>query len=152
MHNRFFPFSLLMALMLALACNEKPGGQPGQEQSPADADSLITTESGLKYAILKEGSGDPAGEGNIIIVHYIGWLENGQKFDSSRDRNEPYRFTLGQGEVIPGWDEGIAGMKVGEVRKLVIPPALAYGEQGFPGGVIGPNATLIFDVELLGVK
>lgn len=152
MHNRFSTIWLMMALILIIACNEKPGVQTGQEQPAAEPDSLIALESGLKYAILKEGVGDSASDGKIIIVHYSGWLENGLKFDSSRDRNEPFRFTLGRGEVIQGWDQGIAGMKVGEIRKLVIPPSLAYKERGFPGGVIGPNATLIFEIELLGVK
>ncbi|NCS64560.1 MAG: peptidylprolyl isomerase [Hydrogenophilales bacterium CG03_land_8_20_14_0_80_62_28] len=96
------------------------------------------------------GEGDMAEAGCTVSVHYTGWLENGAKFDSSKDRNEPFDFPLGRGHVIPGWDQGVAGMKVGGSRKLTIPPHLGYGERG-AGGVIPPNATLIFDVELLAV-
>jgi FKBP-type peptidyl-prolyl cis-trans isomerase len=114
-----------------------------------DEKKFKTTESGLKYAVIKEGKGAEAKQGPVK-VHYTGWLQsNGEKFDSSRDRKEPFTFELGAGQVIKGWDEGVKGMKVGEKRQLVIPPALAYGAQGI--GPIPPNATLIFDVELLGV-
>jgi peptidylprolyl isomerase len=106
------------------------------------------TASGLKYAILKPGSG-PAAKHQPVFVHYTGWLKDGTKFDSSRDRGEPFEFTLGHGQVIPGWDEGVAGMKVGEQRQLVVPPALGYGASGTPDGTIPPNSTLIFDVELI---
>jgi peptidylprolyl isomerase len=108
-----------------------------------------TLPSGVKYAVLKEGSG-PEAEHNEVFVHYTGWLEsNKEKFDSSVERGEPLPFTLGHGGVIPGWQEGIKGMKVGEQRQLVIPPDMAYGAEGTPGGPIPPNATLIFDVELM---
>jgi len=117
---------------------------------PAPAD-LITAPSGLKYQDLKVGSGDEAKTGDTVSVHYTGWLEDGTKFDSSLDRNQPFEFTLGAGRVIPGWEEGVVGMKVGGKRKLVIPPALAYGASG-SSGVIPPNATLTFEVEPLEIK
>ncbi|MEW5967038.1 MAG: FKBP-type peptidyl-prolyl cis-trans isomerase [Pseudomonadota bacterium] len=97
------------------------------------------------------GSGDTARAGQSVLVHYTGWLTDGSKFDSSVDRNDPFDFRLGMGHVIPGWDQGVAGMQVGGKRKLTIPPALAYGSRG-AGGVIPPNATLVFEVELLGVN
>jgi FKBP-type peptidyl-prolyl cis-trans isomerase FkpA len=105
----------------------------------------------LKYEDLKEGNGDEAKKGNTVEVHYTGWLTNGKKFDSSVDRGQPFSFKLGDGKVIKGWDEGVAGMKVGGKRKLTIPPELGYGARG-AGGVIPPNATLVFEVELLKVK
>lgn len=114
-------------------------------------DSMSKTPSGLYVQEVAPGSGDSAQAGRTVSVHYTGWLADGTKFDSSRDRNEPIQFTLGRGEVIQGWDEGVAGMKVGGRRKLVIPPALGYGAQG-AGGVIPPNAVLVFDVELVGVR
>jgi FKBP-type peptidyl-prolyl cis-trans isomerase len=109
------------------------------------------TVSGLEYWDIKVGTGPTAVRGQMVKVHYTGWLTNGKKFDSSVDRAEPFTFTLGQGQVIKGWDEGVAGMKVGGKRQLRIPPELGYGDRG-AGGVIPPNATLIFDVELLGVR
>ncbi len=108
------------------------------------------SDSGLKYQDLVEGEGVPAGPGQRVSVHYTGWLEDGSKFDSSVDRDEPFQFALGRGMVIRGWDEGVAGMKVGGKRRLVIPPHLGYGAQG-AGGVIPPNATLVFEVELLDI-
>ncbi|MCB1774403.1 MAG: FKBP-type peptidyl-prolyl cis-trans isomerase, partial [Gammaproteobacteria bacterium] len=100
------------------------------------------TDSGLKYEDLVEGDGDVAAAGQMVSVHYTGWLTNGTKFDSSVDRNDPFSFPLGAGRVIRGWDEGVAGMKIGGKRKLTIPPQLGYGAQG-AGGVIPPNATLV---------
>ena len=97
------------------------------------------------------GNGATAQAGQSVIVHYTGWLTSGQKFDSSVDRNDPFDFRLGAGQVIPGWDQGVAGMQVGGKRKLTIPPDLAYGSRG-AGGVIPPNATLVFEVELLAVR
>lgn len=116
--------------------------------------SRSTTPSGLVIEELSIGTGAEARPGGNVSVHYTGWLlyggEKGRKFDSSRDRNEPFDFPLGAGHVIKGWDEGVAGMKVGGNRRLTIPPELGYGARG-AGGVIPPNATLIFEVELLGV-
>jgi FKBP-type peptidyl-prolyl cis-trans isomerase len=112
--------------------------------------SETVTPSGLKIEELSEGSGATAEAGQTVSVHYTGWLENGSKFDSSKDRNEPFQFRLGGGMVIKGWDEGVAGMKVGGSRKLTLPPELGYGARG-AGGVIPPNATLIFEVELLDI-
>lgn len=116
---------------------------------------VVTTPSGLKYTDSKVGTGIEATKGKGVSVHYTGWLNNkgekGEKFDSSVDRGSPFQFTLGVGMVIPGWDEGVAGMKIGGKRTLMIPSKLGYGEMG-AGGVIPPNADLIFDVELLGVK
>ena len=112
--------------------------------------SIITTDSGLQYADLQVGDGAEATPGQTVTVHYTGWLTDGKKFDSSKDRNDPFAFVLGGGMVIRGWDEGVAGMKVGGKRKLVIPPELGYGARG-AGGVIPPNATLVFEVELLDV-
>ena len=109
------------------------------------------SDSGLKYEDLVEGDGAEAAAGQQVVVHYTGWLTDGRKFDSSRDRNDPFDFTLGKGQVIPGWDEGVAGMKVGGTRRLTIPPHLGYGARG-AGGVIPPNATLVFEVELLDVR
>jgi FKBP-type peptidyl-prolyl cis-trans isomerase len=100
---------------------------------------------------LTVGNGPTAAAGQSVSVHYTGWLTNGQKFDSSVDRNDPFEFNLGMGQVIPGWDQGVAGMQVGGKRKLTIPPDLAYGARG-AGGVIPPNATLVFEVELLGIR
>jgi FKBP-type peptidyl-prolyl cis-trans isomerase len=107
-----------------------------------------TTRSGLKYTILKTGTGAKPKPGQEVFVHYTGTLTNGKKFDSSRDKGTPFSFKVGAGQVIPGWDEALSTMKVGERRKLTIPPKLGYGAAG-AGGVIPPNATLIFDVELL---
>jgi FKBP-type peptidyl-prolyl cis-trans isomerase FkpA len=110
----------------------------------------VTTESGLQYEDITVGDGAEAKAGNNVTVHYTGWLTDGQKFDSSKDRNSPFQFSLGAGMVIRGWDEGVQGMKIGGVRRLTIPAALGYGARG-AGGVIPPNATLVFEVELLGV-
>lgn len=111
----------------------------------------VTTTSGLKYDVIQPGNGTQATAGKVVSVHYTGWLEDGSKFDSSRDRGQPFEFVLGRGQVIKGWDEGVAGMKVGEKRKLYIPSDLGYGTRGVPG-VIPPKSTLIFEVELLDVK
>src|SRR5712692_10018190 len=136
---------------------EKPVAAAGKTAGSAEAKTTSTTTkmatlpSGLKYVDLKVGKGASPKPGQTVVVHYTGTLQDGTKFDSSRDRNEPFSFPLGQGKVIPGWDEGIATMKPGGRRKLVIPPDLAYGANGQPPS-IPPNATLNFDVELLRVE
>ena len=112
--------------------------------------SITTTESGLQIEEIKLGDGDSATAGQFVSVHYTGWLTDGTQFDSSKTRNEPFDFPLGQRNVIAGWDEGVQGMRVGGVRKLTIPPQLGYGARG-AGGVIPPNATLVFEVELLDI-
>lgn len=111
----------------------------------------LTSASGLVYEDIIEGSGTSAQAGQQVSVHYTGWLVDGTKFDSSKDRNDPFNFKLGAGSVIKGWDEGVQGMQRGGVRKLTIPPQLGYGPRG-AGGVIPPNATLIFEVELLEIS
>jgi FKBP-type peptidyl-prolyl cis-trans isomerase FkpA len=117
-------------------------------QSQESTMAEITTPSGLVYEDINLGEGEAASAGQQVSVHYTGWLTDGTKFDSSKDRNDPFDFPLGAGHVIRGWDEGVQGMKVGGVRKLTIPPQLGYGARG-AGGVIPPNATLVFEVELL---
>src|SRR5262245_66656482 len=114
-------------------------------------DEVVQTASGLGYVDLVEGKGARPATGDSVSVHYTGWLKDGTKFDSSRDRGAPFVFPLGRGRVIRGWDEGVASMRVGGTRKLIIPAHLGYGERG-AGGVIPPGATLVFGVELLGLN
>jgi FKBP-type peptidyl-prolyl cis-trans isomerase len=150
---------LLVFLILAgpLAC----GGSPDRDKTAesagfsatlgVDTTALTKTPSGLRYQDVTQGEGAEATADRTVSVHYTGWLPNGEKFDSSRDRDQPFSFTLGAGQVIAGWDEGVAGMKVGGRRKLVIPADLGYGTAGAPPA-IPPGATLVFDVELLDVR
>ncbi len=125
-------------------------GGSGMSSPPTPVGQSTKTASGLEYVTIKDGEGVPAKSGQTVTIHYVGTLENGNKFDSSRDKGKPFETQIGVGAVIPGWDEGVPGMKVGEQRKLIIPPGLAYGNQTKKS--IPPNSTLIFVVELLGVK
>ena len=148
----------LSALLLA-ACLAGPAAS-AQGQKPQDAEAKekksmtepkeVTTSTGLRYVDQKVGEGQEAKAGDVVEVHYTGWLTNGTKFDSSVDRNQPFTFKLGEGQVIKGWDQGVAGMRLGGKRKLTVPPNLAYGSAAY--GPIPGNSTLMFDVELLGVK
>jgi len=122
-----------------------------QEQQKSEANPTSYDIQGMKIEVLKEGSGEAAKSGDLVTVNYVGTLTNGTKFDSSLDRNQPFQFTLGQNRVIQGWELGVAGMKVGEKRKLTIPPELGYGAQG-AGSVIPPNATLIFEIDMLSIN
>ena len=140
--------TLLFTLMIIMVTS----GCAGSEDTlmPADDDpSVITTASGLRFQDLEMGGGEPATEGDTVIVHYTGWLTDGTKFDSSVDRDQPFSFTIGEGKVIQGWEEGVAGMRIGGIRKLIIPPELAYGDRVIGNGLIPANSTLIFEVELL---
>jgi FKBP-type peptidyl-prolyl cis-trans isomerase len=121
----------------------------GEETNPMD-EQIVQTATGLGYVDLVEGTGAKAASGDSVTVHYTGWLKDGSKFDSSVDRGQPFAFALGRGRVIKGWDEGVATMKVGGKRRLIIPAHLGYGDRG-AAGVIPPGATLVFEVELLGI-
>lgn len=137
---------LIVTFCLMLILMGCPSKNTSESTPSTGGDSM-----GLKIEVLKEGTGPAATKGKRVSVHYTGWLTNGTEFDSSRGRNQPFEFQLGAGEVIPGWDQGVAQMKVGEKRKLTIPPELGYGARG-AGNVIPPNSTLVFEVELLGVN
>ena len=154
------PFAVAYSLGLGLvvlisACAKKEDAPVSNKPAPVPATAVpalpVAEVTELKMEDIKVGTGAVAETGKSVKVHYTGWLTNGTKFDSSKDRNEPFTFQLGANQVIKGWDQGVAGMKVGGVRKLTIPPNLGYGARG-AGGVIPPNATLVFEVELLGVQ
>ena len=136
--------ALTSVILLAAGCQNSTAGGPAVQKE-------VTTPSGLKYIDRKEGSGPMPKAGQKVTVHYTGWLKDGTKFDSSVDRGQPFSFILGQGKVIQGWDEGVATMRVGGQRRLIIPPNLAYGARGAPPA-IPPNAELTFDVELLQIQ
>jgi FKBP-type peptidyl-prolyl cis-trans isomerase len=144
---------LLLAACRADAPRDRAAGGGGDfaVELAVDTAALTRMPSGLRYQDVAVGSGEEAREGRTAVVHYTGWLPDGKKFDSSRDRGEPFSFPLGAGQVIAGWDQGVTGMKVGGRRKLVIPPELGYGAAGAPPD-IPPNSILVFDVELLGVQ
>jgi FKBP-type peptidyl-prolyl cis-trans isomerase FkpA len=142
--GRAAALALALALLLLAGCAQPQAAAPG-------GGTVVTTPSGLKIEDEVVGTGAEARAGQQATVHYTGWLTDGKKFDSSKDRGQPFTFPLGGGQVIKGWDEGVIGMRVGGKRKLTIPPELGYGARG-AGGVIPPNATLIFEVELLDVK
>jgi FKBP-type peptidyl-prolyl cis-trans isomerase len=153
----FLNVTLVAAAALgALACGSEPESSPpilieATATAPSlDLEAMTQLASGLRYLDLVVGDGAEAVSGQPVTVHYAGWLLDGEKFDASVDRGETFSFPLGAGRVIPGWDEGVAGMRVGGHRRLVIPPELGYGERGSPP-VIPPNATLVFDVQLFGV-
>jgi FKBP-type peptidyl-prolyl cis-trans isomerase len=142
---------LTASLLRAQTSTQRSATVPNTKAPTKVTGEGVKTASGLQYWDIKVGTGQEAKDGDHVKVHYTGWLTSGKKFDSSVDAHQPFELTLGQGEVIKGWDEGIAGMKVGGKRQLRIPPDLAYGAKGYPG-VIPPNATLIFDVQLLSIK
>jgi FKBP-type peptidyl-prolyl cis-trans isomerase len=146
--QRFVMLAVALTLITAVAVLSQQTAGPGPTRVEGRG---TTTRSGLTYWDIVVGTGATAVSGRPVRVHYTGWLTDGKKFDSSVDRGQPFQFPLGGGQVIRGWDEGVAGMKVGGKRQLRIPPALGYGARG-AGGVIPPNATLIFDVELLEVR
>ncbi|WP_017301062.1 FKBP-type peptidyl-prolyl cis-trans isomerase [Nodosilinea nodulosa] len=136
------------SLQLAQAAADLAPDVTPEATAPMTEETLVTTDSGLQYVDVVEGTGAMPQPGQRVTVHYTGTLEDGTKFDSSRDRGRPFSFQIGVGQVIKGWDEGVGTMRVGGQRKLIIPPELGYGSRG-AGGVIPPNATLLFDVELL---
>src|ERR1700689_1084725 len=148
-----------MILIAAVAVAQTAPAKPKVKVVPPNTNAPtrvtgdgVKTDSGLQYWEIRVGNGEVAKEGSHVRVHYTGWLTTGKKFDSSVDAGKPFDFTIGNGEVIKGWEEGIMGMRVGGKRQLRIPPALGYGADGTPDGAIPPNSNLIFDVQLLGVQ
>jgi FKBP-type peptidyl-prolyl cis-trans isomerase FkpA len=143
---------LVLTVVSLVAQTARKSATPNTNAPTKVTGDGVKTPSGLIYWDIRVGNGEVAKEGSHVRVHYTGWLTNGKKFDSSVDAGKPFDFTIGNGEVIKGWEEGVAGMRVGGKRQLRIPPDLGYGAEGTPGGPIPPNATLIFDVQLLGVQ
>ncbi len=144
------PALLLAAIALVLSACGDDGEAPAENGGDVTGET-VTTDSGLQYIDIEVGTGEAPQAGQTVVVHYTGWLTDETKFDSSLDRGTPFSFVLGVGQVIPGWEEGLATMKVGGQRRLIIRRVLAYGERG-AGATIPPNATLIFDVELLEIR
>ncbi len=161
--RRIFATAVIVLVALAVSVSgqtpatQTPTHKPAQPVRPnTNAPTKVTgdgvkTDSGLQYWDIRVGTGAVAKAGDHVKVHYTGWLTTGKKFDSSVDARQPFDFTIGKGDVIKGWEEGVAGMKVGGKRQLRIPPELGYGAAGTPGGPIPPNATLIFDIQLLSI-
>ncbi len=154
MAKYFAAIAVVLAMMAGFVFAQSAAGKSAAPNTNAPTKVTgagVKTDSGLQYWDIRVGNGDVAKEGSHVRVHYTGWLTTGKKFDSSVDAGKPFDFTIGNGEVIRGWEEGVAGMRVGGKRQLRIPPALGYGAEGYPP-VIPPNATLIFDIKLLGVE
>jgi FKBP-type peptidyl-prolyl cis-trans isomerase len=154
MAKYFVAIAVILAMTAAFAFAQSATGKstaPSTNAPTKVTGDGVKTDSGLQYWDMRVGNGEMAKEGSHVRVHYTGWLTTGKKFDSSVDAGTPFDFTIGNGEVIKGWEEGVAGMKVGGKRQLRIPPALGYGAEGSPPD-IPPNATLIFDIKLLGVQ
>jgi len=143
--------AIVITAFIAAFAQTKSAARPNTAAPTKVTGEPTKTPDGLQYWDITAGTGTMAEKGKNVTVHYTGWLTSGKKFDSSVDAGKPFNFRLGNGDVIKGWDEGVAGMKVGGKRQLRIPGDMAYGQKGYPG-IIPPNATLIFDVELLGVK
>jgi peptidylprolyl isomerase len=150
MDPKTLPRALFAAALLAAMGSLVAPVFAGQDKTPVNGREVVTP-SGIKYTDLRLGQGEEAALGKIIEVHYVGWLEDGIKFDSSRDRDRPFTFRLGAGDALKGWDEGLLGMKVGGRRQLIIPPELGFGKQGV-GSVVPPNSILYYEFELLGVR
>lgn len=150
MDPKTLPRALFAAALLAAVGSLAVPVFAGQDPDPANGREVVTP-SGVKYTDLRSGQGEEAAQGKIVEVHYIGRLEDGTKFDSSKDRDRPFTFRLGAGDALKGWDEGLLGMKVGGRRRLVIPPGLGFGKQGI-GSVVPPNAVLFYEFDLLGVR
>ena len=148
--NAIWVAALALGIVACAEGGSEEGGNSFAPELEVDLENMEQTPSGLYRQDVTPGTGQTAEAGDLVSVHYTGWLQDGTEFDSSRG-GPPFEFGLGQGEVIPGWDEGVQGMRIGGVRRLVIPAELAYGARG-AGGVIPPNATLVFEVELLGVS
>jgi FKBP-type peptidyl-prolyl cis-trans isomerase len=156
MHPNTFPRAFLAAALVAVLGPLTVPASAGQDRDPgspngANSARETVTPSGVKYVDLRIGQGEEAASGKIVEVHYVGWLPDGTKFDSSRDHNRPLTFRLGAGDALKGWDEGLAGMRVGGKRRLTIPPELGFGKQGV-GSVVPPNSVLFYEFELLGVR